>query len=48
MLFIVSALGNWDKEIANSFTYYKGKRISSGIAESINAKISTDIFNSTN
>ena len=42
----VSALGNWDKEIANSFNYYKGKRISNGIAESINAKISTVIFNS--
>lgn len=42
----VTILGNWDIEIANSFIYYKGRRISNGIAESINAKISTVLFNS--
>ena len=38
---IVSALGNWDKKIANSFYIYNGRRIYSGIAKSINSTIST-------
>lgn len=43
---LVSALGNWDNEIANSFRTYKGRRISSGTAEGLNQIISTIIFNS--
>lgn len=36
---------NWRNEIRNSFTYYKGRRINNSIAESINAKVSTLLFN---
>ncbi len=42
--FIVS-LTNRKVEIINSFIVYKGKRINSGIAESMNATISTLLFN---
>lgn len=42
----ITILGNWDIEIANSFTYLHGRRISNGIAESINSKVSTVLFNS--
>lgn len=42
----VTILGNWDDEIANSFTVYKNRRISSGVAESINSKVSSIIYNS--
>lgn len=42
--FIVS-LSNWKVEIINSFIIYKGKRINSSIAESMNATISTLLFN---
>lgn len=36
---------NWKVEIINSFIIYKGKRINSSIAESMNATISTLLFN---
>lgn len=42
----LSVLSNWDTEIANSFIVYKGKRISSGIAESINSKVARVLYNS--
>lgn len=35
----------WRTEIINSFIYYKGKRINNSVAESMNAKISTLLFN---
>lgn len=38
-------LTNWRQEIINSFTLYKGRRINNSIAESMNAKISTLLFN---
>ena len=42
----ISAIYNWKKKIANSFTIYRGRRISNGIAESLNAKIQLIIYNS--
>lgn len=42
----ISAIYNWKKEIVNSFTIYQGRRISNGIAESLNAKIQLIIYNS--
>ena len=42
--FVVS-LSNWKNEIINSFIVYRGKRINSSIAESMNAIISTLLFN---
>lgn len=42
--FIVS-LSNWRNEIIHSFLVYKGKRINSSIAESLNATISSLLFN---
>lgn len=41
-----SALINWKHEILNSFILYNGKRISNGIAESLNSKIKLIIYNS--
>lgn len=41
----VTAISNWRKEIVNSFILYKGRRINSGVAESLNAKVSTLLFN---
>lgn len=41
----VAALSNWRTEIINSFIVYRGKRINSSVAESMNATISTLIFN---
>ena len=41
----VSALANWKDEIINSFTIYKGRRINSSIAESMNARISELMYN---
>lgn len=42
--FIVS-LDNWKEEIIHSFIVYRGKRINSSVAESLNAIISTLLFN---
>ena len=42
--FIVS-LSNWKEEIIHSFIVYKGKRINSSVAESMNATVSTLLFN---
>lgn len=42
--FIIS-LTNWREEILNSFLTYRGKRINSSIAESMNATVSTLLFN---
>ena len=36
---------HWRQEIINSFTYYKGKRINSSVAESMNATIKDLLFN---
>ncbi|MBQ1287601.1 MAG: transposase, partial [Erysipelotrichaceae bacterium] len=41
-----SSLRRWKKEIVNSFRLYKGRRISNGVAESINSLISLLLFNS--
>ncbi len=41
----VATLLNWRTEIINSFIVYRGKRINSSVAESMNATISTLIFN---
>ena len=41
----VATLSNWRTEIINSFIVYRGKRINSSVAESMNATISTLIFN---
>ena len=40
-----TALSNWRKEICNSFLMYKNRRVSNGVAESLNALISTLLFN---
>ena len=37
---------NWKQEILNSFTPYKGRRINNSIAESVNSRVSSIIFNS--
>lgn len=42
---IITILKNWKEEIINSFTRYKGRKISNGIAEGINSEISTLLFN---
>jgi transposase len=39
------AINNWRKEIVNSFLMYKGRRVNNGVAESLNATISTLLFN---
>lgn len=36
---------NWREEIVNSFTISKGRRVNNGIAESINNKVSSLIYN---
>lgn len=41
----IGSLANWRVEIINSFLTYRGKRINSSIAESMNATISTLLFN---
>lgn len=41
----ISILKNWKKEIINSFSVFNGKRINNSIAESMNVKISTLLFN---
>lgn len=40
-----TAITNWRQEIINSFICYKGLRVNNGIAESINSRISTLLFN---
>jgi len=42
----LSILKNWKGEIINSFIRYKGKRINNSIAESINSRIQTVLYNS--
>lgn len=42
----ISAIYHWKDEIINSFTIVHGRRISNGIAESLNAKIQLIIYNS--
>lgn len=41
----ITLLKNWKEEILNSFIKYKGRRINNGVAEGINASISTLLFN---
>ena len=41
----IMTLSNWKTEIINSFLVYRGKRINSSVAESMNAQISTLLFN---
>lgn len=41
----VITLENWKNEIINSFIIYRGRRINSSVAESMNATVSTLIFN---
>ena len=40
-----TAISNWRVEIVNSFCTYKGRRVNNGVAESLNATISTLLFN---
>lgn len=42
---LVTLLKNWKTEIINSFIRYKGRRLNSGIAESINQTIANLIYN---
>lgn len=42
----ITLLKNWKEEILNSFLTYKGRRLSSGIAESINQNIAALLYNS--
>ena len=37
----ITSLSNWRDEIINSFIVYRGKRINSSVAESMNAIVST-------
>ena len=39
------AISNWRKEIVNSFLMYRGRKVNNGVAESLNALISTLLFN---
>ena len=39
------AISNWRKEIVNSFLMYRWRRVNNGVAESLNALISTLLFN---
>ena len=41
----ITILKNWRREIINSFSIYKGRRINNGIAESINQNIAAIIYN---
>lgn len=41
----VTILNNWKEEIINSFIRYRGRRINSSVAESVNSKIATIIYN---
>lgn len=41
----ITAIKNWREEIINSFTIYRGRRVNNGVAESINPKVSSLIFN---
>lgn len=41
----MTAISNWRAEIVNSFSQYKGRRVNNGVAESLNAQISTLLFN---
>ena len=41
----ITSLSNWRDEIINSFIIYRGKRINSSVAESMNAIVSTLLFN---
>lgn len=41
----ITSLSNWRDEIINSFIVYRGKRINSSVAESMNAIVSTLLFN---
>ena len=40
-----TAISNWRKEICNSFLTYRNRRVNNGVAESLNALISTLLFN---
>ncbi len=40
-----TAISNWRKEICNSFLKYRDRRVNNGIAEGLNASISTLLFN---
>lgn len=41
----ITLQNNWRDEIVNSFIFYKGRRLSSGIAESINQNIAALLYN---
>lgn len=41
----LSSICHWRKEIVNSFIIYKGFRLNNGVAESLNATVSTLLFN---
>lgn len=41
----ISILINWKEEIINSFSFYKGVRINSSVAESMNSLIATLLYN---
>ena len=43
---ITTLLINWETEIINSFITYKGRRINSSIAESINSRVNVILYNS--
>ena len=42
----VTLLKNWRKEIINSFIFYKGRRLNTSVAESMNSTIARLIYNS--
>ena len=42
----VTLLKNWRKEIINSFILYKGRRLNTSVAESMNSTIARLIYNS--
>jgi len=42
----VTLLKNWKVEVINSFTLYKGRRLNTSVAESMNATIAKLIYNS--
>ena len=42
----VGLLLNWRTEIINSFSYYRGRRISNSVAESLNAQVKLVLYNS--
>lgn len=42
----ITALSNWKDEIINSFITYKGRRLNSSVAESVNARVGEVLYNS--